>query len=219
MISDLLVRLYSYDRIRPLVLKVVRRLEGGEMRSVTLRRIFRRYWGVDVGLYTHGECFQPWAVDPKTTIGRYTSIAAGARIINVNHPLQFKGMSGLFFNPALGYCDEWLAEFHPLEIGSDVWIGANAVVLPEVNRIGHGAVIGAGAVVGRDVPDYAVVLGNPGRVVKYRFDPDTIETLLAERWWDQDLDTLAVSIEDFQGPYAPSSEQLSGPDRENSPPG
>jgi acetyltransferase-like isoleucine patch superfamily enzyme len=49
--------------------------------------------------------------------------------------------------------------------GNDVWIGANAVIMPEVNRIGDGAVIGAGAVVSRDVPPYAVVLGNPARVV------------------------------------------------------
>ena len=50
-----------------------------------------------------------------------------------------------------------------------MWIGANAVIMPEVNRVGDGAVIGAGAVVSRDVPPYAVVLGNPARVVKYRF--------------------------------------------------
>lgn len=218
MLSDVLVRLYGYQRLRWLVFKAARRLEGGEMRSVTLRRVFRQYWGVDVGMYTHGACFEPWAVDPHTSIGRYCSIAAGARIINVNHPLDFKGMSGLFFNPALGYCDEWLAEFRPLEIGNDVWIGANAVVLPEVSKIGDGAVIGAGAVVGRDVPDYAVVLGNPGRVVKYRFDQETIARLLAERWWDRDLDELAESIEDFQVPFPPPSREPSGPDRGNPPP-
>lgn len=198
--NHLLVRLYAVKRLRGLVLRAARRLEGGEFRSSTLREIFARYWGVEVGLYTHGGCFQPWMVDPKTKIGRYCSIAHGVRIVNSNHPLSFKGTSGLFFNPELGLCDRWLVELNPLEIGNDVWIGANAVVLPEVNRIGDGAVIGAGAVVNRDVPPYAVVLGNPARLVKYRFSEEVIARLLEEKWWEKDLAELAENIEEFQLP-------------------
>jgi acetyltransferase-like isoleucine patch superfamily enzyme len=197
-VSSLLVRLYAVKRLRTLVLKAARRLEGGEFRSTTLREIFRRYWGVDIGLYTHGACFEPWVVDRHTTIGRYSSIAGGVRILNHNHPITFKGTSGLFFNPALGLCEEWLTPFNPLTIGNDVWIGANAVILPEVNSVGDGAVIGAGAVVSRDVPPYAVVLGNPGRVVKYRFSEEVIAGLLEEKWWERDLDDLQVG--DFQTP-------------------
>ena len=206
MLSNILVRLYAFQRLRWLVLKVARRLEGGELRSPTVRRIFREYWEVDIGLYTHGGCFKPWMFDPHTTVGRYTSIADGARVINVNHPLDFKGLSGLFFNPALGYCDEWLVRFNPLEIGSDVWIGHNAVILPEVNRIGHGAVVGAGAVVSRDVPDYAVVLGNPARLVKYRFPEPVIAQLLEEKWWEQDLDEVASRVGEYQVPLRVTAE-------------
>jgi virginiamycin A acetyltransferase len=195
-----LVSLYKVKRLRPLVLKVARRLEGGEFRSTTLREIFRRYWGVDVGLYTHGACFEPWSVDRHTTIGRYCSIARGAQILNHNHPLGLKSTSGLFFNPALGLTQDWLTPFNPLTVGNDVWIGANAVVLPEVSSIGDGAVIGAGAIVARDVPPYAVVLGNPARVIKYRFSPATIAQLLEERWWERDLDDLAERVGDFQTP-------------------
>jgi virginiamycin A acetyltransferase len=200
MTSRLLVRLYAVDRLRPLVLKLARRLEDGEFRSTTLREIFRRYWDVDIGLYTHGACFQPWVVDRYTTIGRYSSIAHGARILNHNHPIGLKGTSGLFFNPALGLCEDWLTPFNPLTIGNDVWIGANAVILPEVNTVGDGAVIGAGAVVSRDVPPYAVVLGNPARVVKYRFSKDVIARLLEEKWWERDVDELAGRIGEFQTP-------------------
>jgi virginiamycin A acetyltransferase len=200
MSNRMLVRLYAAKRLRGLVLRVARRLEGGEFRSTTLREIFARYWGVDVGLYTHGACFEPWMVDPKTTIGRYCSIAHGARMVNANHPLSFKGTSGLFFNPELGLCDRWLVELNPLVIGNDVWIGANAVILPEVNRIGDGAVIGAGAVVNRDVPPYAVVLGNPARVVKYRFSEEVIARLLEEKWWEKDLAELTDRIGEFQVP-------------------
>lgn len=196
----LLVRLYAVPRLRRPVLWVLRRIEGDEFRSVTLREIFSRYWGVTVGLYTHGGCFVPWMVDPRTTIGRYCSIAGGVRIVNHNHPLGFKSTSGLFFNPELGLCDDWLVEHNPLVIGNDVWIGANAVIMPEVNSIGDGAVIGAGAIVNRDVPAYAVVLGNPGRIVKYRFPEDVIARLLTEKWWEKDIDELG-DVSEFQRPW------------------
>jgi virginiamycin A acetyltransferase len=200
MSNRLLVRLYAVKRLRGLVLRAALRLEGGEFRSTTLREIFAKYWGVEVGLYTHGGCFEPWMVDFKTKIGRYSSIAHGVRIVNHNHPLSSKGTSGLFFNPELGLCDRWLVEHTPLEIGNDVWIGVNAVIMPEVSRIGDGAVIGAGAVVSRDVPPYAVVLGNPARVVKYRFSEEVITHLLEEKWWEKDLAELAGNIGEFQVP-------------------
>lgn len=206
MMTALLVKLYGVRRLRGLVVRVARRLGGGEFRSTMLRAIFARHWGVDIGLYTHGECFVPWMVDPRTTIGRYCSIAAGARILNHNHPLAFKSTSGLFFNPELQLCDRWLVDFRPKQIGNDVWIGANAVILPEASVIGDGAVIGAGAVVNRDIPPYAVVLGNPARVVKYRFPKDLIATLLEERWWEQDLDDLVRDgrAREFQVPLVES---------------
>jgi virginiamycin A acetyltransferase len=206
MSNRLLVRLYAVKRLRGLVPRVARRLEGGELRSTTLREIFAKYWDVEVGLYTHGSCFVPWVVDAKTKIGRYCSIAHGVRIVNHNHPLSFKGTSALFFDPTMGVCDRWLVERNPLEIGNDVWIGANAVILPEVNRIGDGAVIGAGAVVSRDIPPYAVVLGNPARVVKYRFSEDVIARLLEEKWWEKDLGELAGRIGEFQAPMEGAAE-------------
>ena len=207
MSNRLLVKLYAVKRLRGLVLRAARRLEGGEFRSTTLREIFVKYWDVEVGLYTHGGCFEPYMVDVQTKIGRYSSIASGARIVNHNHPLSFKGTSGLFFNPELGLCDRWLVDHNPLEIGNDVWIGANAVIMPEVNRIGDGAVVGAGAVVNRDVPPFAVVLGNPARVVKYRFSDEVIARLLEEKWWEKDVDELAKEIGEFQ---VPMDEAVSG---------
>lgn len=199
----LLVRLYAVRRLRPLVLWTLRRIEGDEYKSHTIREIFRTYWDVEIGMYTNGACFQPWVVDPKTTIGRYCSIGPGVRIINGNHPLGLKSTNAVFHNPMFGMCDDWIGdELHPLEIGNDVWIGANAVILPEVSRIGHGAVVGAGAVVSRDVPDYAVVLGNPARLVKKRFDDETIAKLLEEKWWDEDLEHLNRRLPEFQNVIA-----------------
>lgn len=205
-ISDLLVWLYGRSSVgRRLARTAINRFEGGEIHSPTLRRIFRQYHGVAVGKYTHGGCFVPHAFGRNTTIGRYTSVARTAFAATLDHPTTFKGMHGFFFNSNLGYTDH-TRQYSPLTIGNDVWLGHNAVISSGVSVIGDGAVIGAGAVVFKDVPPYAVVVGNPGRVVRYRFSPETIEQLLAEAWWNEDIDELAPDISTFTRAFEDLSE-------------
>jgi len=86
-----------------------------------------------------------------------------------------------------------------LNIGNDVWIGSNALLLPQTRNIGHGAVIGAGAVVNKDVPPYAVVVGNPGLVVRFRFPPKVIDELIASKWWDKPIEQLNMA--EFTRPF------------------
>ena len=74
-------------------------------------------------------------------------------------------------------------------IGNDVWIGQNATILPGV-QIGDGAIIGANSVVGSDVAPYTIVVGNPARIVKKRFDEELISLLLRLKWWDKSIDTI-----------------------------
>lgn len=199
--SAALLRLYARGTAgRAVVRRVLNRVEGGEIYSETLREIFRNYHGVDVGAYTHGGCFVQHAFGPNTRIGRYSSIARTAFAATLDHPTQLKGMHGFFFNPNLGYTDQE-REYSPLEIGSDVWLGHNSIISSGVSTIGHGAVVGAGAVVFKDVPPYAVVVGNPGRVVRHRFDPETIAALLRERWWERDIDELRPEQEGFTTPF------------------
>lgn len=205
-VNQFLVRRYGKARrpVREYIVGYVKRHEGGEFYSPTLREIFRQHWGVDIGLYTHGGCFVPYAFGRNTTIGRYSSIAAGAFAATDNHPMEFKSMHGFFFNPKLGMVErEW--EFSPLSIGNDVWLGHNAIIMPGVSTIGDGAVVAAGAVVNKDVPPYAVVVGNPARVVRYRFDPDTIAGLLAEKWWEKDIDQLRPHLDEYTRPYRPEA--------------
>lgn len=121
-------------------------------------------------------------------IGKYSSVAHGIKfIVGLNHdsssastyPFQevFEGMIGknADLHPQCNHCQ--------IIIGNDVWIGAYATIMGGV-KIGNGAVIGAGAVVAKDVPPYAVVVGNPARVIRYRFDEATIEWLQKLRWWN-----------------------------------
>ncbi|HEY4427089.1 MAG TPA: CatB-related O-acetyltransferase [Solirubrobacteraceae bacterium] len=81
----------------------------------------------------------------------------------------------------------------PTVIGNDVYIGVGAIVLSGVT-IGDGVVVGAGAVVTKSIPPYAIVAGNPARILRYRFDSETRERLLALRWWDWDDKDIAAAL-------------------------
>ena len=74
-------------------------------------------------------------------------------------------------------------------IGNDVWIGQNAVILPGVH-VGDGAIIGADSVVGSDVEPYTIVIGNPARVLRKRFDSELTDLLLRFRWWDKSIEEI-----------------------------
>jgi acetyltransferase-like isoleucine patch superfamily enzyme len=122
-------------------------------------------------------------------IGSFTSIANQVVIGGARHPMEWAGMSPVFY---LGR-DSISKKFseYPLEappvtaIGHDVWIGRSAIVLPGT-RVGNGAVVGAGAVVTKDVPPYAIVAGNPARLIRFRFDDHIIASLESTRWWEFD---------------------------------
>lgn len=207
MASEAIVRLYGSRRrfVRSLALKLAVQREAGEFRSTTLREIFRRYHGVDVGMYTHGGCFKPHSFGRNTTIGRYSSIARSAFAATANHPMERKSTHGYFHNHRLGFVSEPL-EYSTLLIGNDVWLGHNSIITPGVAKIGDGAVVGAGAVVFKDVPPFSVVVGNPARVVRYRFSREVIEQLLEEKWWEQDLDNLVPRITEFEARYEGDSQ-------------
>jgi len=127
-------------------------------------------------------------IGDRLKIGAFCQIAAGATfIMNGGSHAQ----SGLSTYPFFGFGGDWAGRFEgeadaPLKgdtvIGNDVWIGTRATILPGVT-IGDGAIVGAHAVVTRDVAPYAVVAGNPAVEIRKRFDDATIEALLDLRWW------------------------------------
>ena len=123
-------------------------------------------------------------------IGKFCSIGAYSFIGLDEHPVEYFSTSPL----AYGKDFSWNSFSNPPIIGNDVWIGSTAVVLQGVN-IGDGAIVGAGAIVTKDVPPYAVVVGNPAKIVKYRFPLAAREKLLEEKWWDLEDEKLEEFIE------------------------
>lgn len=111
-----------------------------------------------------------------------------------NHGTSFLGLSAYFFNESLGVVSENTIPTSKLDISDDVWIGHNATILPDVGSIGRGAVIAAESVVTKAVPAYAVVAGNPARVIRYRFDESVIEQVEASRWWEKEPSELRALL-------------------------
>ena len=202
-LCKILIRLYGLNnnRIKRILLSLIYIVDGRESTSKTLRHIFKIYHGVEIGMYTHGGCFVPNNFSRHTKIGRYCSIARSAVAFNRNHPLEFKSTHAYFFNTSMGHCKEDMVEYEPLTIGNDVWIGHNAIILSGVKKIGDGAVIGAGSVVHKNVAPYAILVGNPCRVVKYRFNKDIIEKLLSSKWWEKSIEEIKKNIDEYTSPY------------------
>ena len=171
------------------------------MRSLTLRRIFSDYHNIKIGMYSYGGCFDPLHIMAHTKIGRYCSFGSGVWRFNANHPLTFKSTHPYFYNPLCGHVEQELIHRSELVVGNDVWVGQNAIILSRVRRIGDGAVIGAGAVVTKDVPDFAVVVGNPAKVVKYRFSEEERLKIKSLKWWDKDIKELQKDLDEFTRPF------------------
>lgn len=143
----------------------------------------------DIGAFTYGKP-EVFGLNQgaRLKIGKYCSFAGGVKIfLGDNHRLDW-----LSTFPFPAFADDWPAAAGNREyfatkgdvvIGSDVWVGQEAFLLSGVN-IGHGAVIGARAVVASDIEPYAVAVGNPARVIRRRFSDAAITRLLELAWWD-----------------------------------
>lgn len=171
-------------------IRFARQWEGGACYSRTWRRLLWQYNGVEVGAYSYGALMEP-TPHPRTglRIGRYVSMAVGARWA-FGHPLDHISTSPMFYPGEYGYMFNLIEPAAELDIGHDAWIGEYAVVTSGCRRIGVGAVVGAGAIVTHDVPDFAIVTGAPARIRRYRFTDAVQEKILASRWWALNLEQL-----------------------------
>ena len=185
----------------------------GDLETVYLREVISKP-GIEVGEHT---MYNDFVNDPmqfeknnvlyqypinhdRLVIGKFCSIACGAKFIfnSANHTL-----SSLSTYPFPLFFEEWGLEKKDVAsawdnkgdivVGNDVWIGYEAVILAGV-KIGDGAVIGARAVVTKDVPPYTIVGGVPAKEIRKRFPEETVAALLEMRWWDWPRERIAENI-------------------------
>lgn len=130
----------------------------------------------------------PWCMLFHAEVGRYCSISYRVTIGPPDHNYHRLSSHPFIYDPKFGLFEE-SEELRnekfsrPCRIGHDVWIGCNATILRGV-EVGNGAVIGAHALVNRDVPPYAIVAGIPARIIGYRFSREVIAELERIRWWE-----------------------------------
>lgn len=190
--------LSSAERFRPWVLRVALLLERGQFYSLTARWIMSNRYGVDIGDYSYGSCFVPCAFAPGVTVGRYVSVGPEVRVFLRNHPTDRLSTHPFFFNPSLAFVPQDYRTPGRLEIGHDAWIGARAIILRACRRIGIGAVVGAGSVVTKEVPDFAIVAGNPARIIGRRFDDETCVRVLRSKWWEHPVGACVSHLQDMK---------------------
>jgi len=148
---------------------------------------------------------------PNVSVGAYCSIGRGVQIGLAKHPVSWLSTHTFQYNngwfPNLdGYADieRKTPHRHHMRtvIGSDVWIGNNALIVSGI-KIGNGAIIGAGAVVSKDIPDYAIAVGVPAKVIRYRFEQSVIDRLLKSKWWLKNPELLSgINFSDIEAALA-----------------
>jgi virginiamycin A acetyltransferase len=134
----------------------------------------------------------------RLRIGRYCAIATGATFVMNGGNHRIDGISTFPFPIFEAWRGKWAGEMDfptrgDTRVGNDVWIGYDALVMPGVT-IGDGAVVATRSVVTGDVPAYAIVGGNPARVIRRRFDDAAVERLLAIAWWDWPPERVSEAI-------------------------
>jgi acetyltransferase-like isoleucine patch superfamily enzyme len=163
---------------------------------------------VIIGKHTYGlETVQllTWGAQPAALkVGRFCSISYNLNLIfGGNHrsdwvstyPFGHTNTSKIYSCPIAGHP----ASFEDIQIKNDVWIGRNVTIMAGV-IIGNGAIIATNSHVVKSVPDYAIVGGNPAKIIKFRFDEKTIQYLLDIKWWEWDDERIKREINNLTSP-------------------
>jgi chloramphenicol O-acetyltransferase type B len=131
----------------------------------------------------------------NVSFGKFCSIGPGSKIGGLGkHPTHMISTHPIFYSirqqAGISFANQnYFDELPRANIGNDVWIGANVIVLDGIN-IGNGAIVAAGSVVIRDVPAYSIVAGVPAKVKRYRFSDHEIQILESLQWWNLPVNTL-----------------------------
>ncbi len=135
-------------------------------------------------------------------VGKFCSIAGNVKIGMGTHRIDFLSTSPIFTEAKNGLGHSWTSHsivepYKEVRIGNDVWIGEGALILGGIN-VGDGAVIGAGAIVTKDVPSYTIVAGVPAHIIRSRFSKEMISVLMDYCWWNKPDSFLKNHIDLFQ---------------------
>jgi len=158
---------------------------------------------VTIGEYTYGlndKNFVLWEEDANIRIGKFCSFANGVNIFGGGEH-NYKNVTTFPLIKKFGLTSSSIKDVYTkgdVIIKNDVWVGRDALILSGLT-IGNGAVIGARTLVSKYIPDYAIAIGNPMKIIKYRFTNQQIVQLLSIRWWDWDINKIIDNIELFYG--------------------
>lgn len=154
-------------------------------------------WHADRGTYFDRNVnIISWSDEYHIHLGKYNSIGRDCNFfLHANHRVDWITTTSQLWGPVTPETAEMHMNMgHPtckgdIIIENDVWIGAKSTIMSGV-KIHNGAVVGANSVVTRDVPPFAIVVGNPAKIVKYRFTEEQIDSLLKISWWDWDEERI-----------------------------
>lgn len=142
-------------------------------------------------------------------IGRFCSLGSNICLISSNHPLDAVSTHHVFYKSAehkQSYNEDYKFDDHivredglSLLIGNDVWIGDHVIIKGGIH-VSDGAVVGMGSVVTKDVPPYAIVAGNPARIIRYRFEAPVVAQLISSQWWNWPIDRIKEKAALFRDP-------------------
>ncbi len=172
-------------------MKIIKKIRGVAIKNSFIDKTSKIESGtqfINSNMNKHSFCGYDCDIN-SCDIGSFTSIANGVIIGGGMHPISWVGTSPVFYKGR----DSIKAKFSEYEredvkktiIGNDVWIGNNCLIKQGVT-IGNGAVVGMGSIVTKDVEPYTIVAGNPAKLIRKRFDDDTIQRLLKSKWWELD---------------------------------
>jgi len=128
-------------------------------------------------------------------VGNYCALGQDIKFVLSNHTYEYPSLQYSFY---IKFFNEfpYKKKEGSIVIGSDVWIGDNAILLPNIT-VGNGAIIGAGAIVTKDVPDFAIVGGNPAKILKYRYTDSQIKNINESSWWNWSDEEIVKNREFF----------------------
>lgn len=129
-------------------------------------------------------------------VGSYCAIGADVKVILSNHDVSKTCMQYTFYKKNFNVNPSQNSKRNTTVIENDVWIGDNVIILPGI-IIGTGAVLAAGAIVTKDVEPYAIVGGNPAKLIRKRFSDEKIHELLTSKWWEWDREKIISNKEFF----------------------